>query len=491
MDLFMPLPGEVLLHILKFVLVPEVPDKESLSSYVSRATPFRLVSLRFNAAVEAIAGIHAHTFPGPLQSPLHIESISCHPTPHVSLNAHRKYWSYFLPRQRDRQCTQFALDTLRYLTIPRLPNLRTISIDFVITNQKRKRDCTDSALYDEGVVVAALERISSTSHSIEQAYLRIPPSQRCIDLVQSIVAKNAALQSLCVEVDSAVSNSSFRPKFLLNHLTLPHMRYAPLRRFVVRAPSCDVHFIVAPHRQRPFFRRLAEVTEFGLVSYNFATTLPNWYWVYILLRSTPALVLCDIAITMPDDHHLPQASTPVRPFQMAHLQQLSLHIPEIDTHMLSSMDAPYLYILRLRSTVHIELWPNCGEDHFPSLFIVNIICPGPSGLRLDVLGIEYENYYHNLGTGHDYYQASRNDFLAYIKPYDRVRPKPPTAPYPGEYFRRLPIPTILPPIPPSSPSSGSSAVAPPSSSSSLLVSVFPPSSTPSSPLATRPRLTSV
>ncbi|KAK0528458.1 hypothetical protein OC834_004043 [Tilletia horrida] len=360
MDLFRRLPGEVLIHLLKFVLVPAVPDDESLLTYVSRSTPLRL-------------------------------------------------------------CDRLALNMLRYLTVPRLPNLRTISIDFVIGTSKRKRDSSESTLYDESAIIPALERICSASHSIEQAYIRIPPSQRCIDLVQSIVAKNAGMQSLCVEVDSTVSIGPSRPKILLNNLTLPH---------------------------RPFFTRLGEVTEFGLVAYTFATTLPNWYWVYGLLRSSPALSLCDISFAMPDDHHLPQSSTPLHPFRLPQLQQLSLHIPEIDTHMLCHMDAPYLYTLRLRSNVHIELWPNCAMGHFPSLFVVNIICPGPSGLRLDVLGIEYENFYHNFGSGHDFYQAHRNDFLAYIKPYDRTRLKLPSTPYPARDFRRLPVPSILPSTPP-------------------------------------------
>ncbi|KAK0524485.1 hypothetical protein OC834_005516 [Tilletia horrida] len=377
---------------------------------------------------------------------------------------------------------------LRFLTVPRLPSLRTISFDFVIGALKRKRDSSEAVPYDEAVIVPALERIVLASHSIEQAHIRIPPSQRCIDLVESIIAKNTGLQSLCLEVDSTTPIPTHKPKILLNNLTLDHARYVPLQRFVIRAPTCDVHFLLSPHRQRPFFKRLAAANEFGLVCYNFASLLPNWYWVYTLLLSMPSIVFCDIAFAMPDDHQLPQASTPVRPFRLAHLQQLSIHIPEIDTHMLSYMDAPYLYILRLRSTVHIELWPNCPEDHFPSLFIVNIICPGPIGLRLDVLGIEYEDFYHNLAAGHEHFNPHRNDFLAYIKPYDRVRPKAPTAPYPALHFRRRAAPPLLPTTP--SPSARSLPRVTGDVNPAAPVPRFAPASTPSSPTPMRGRLPS-
>ncbi|KAK0524205.1 hypothetical protein OC834_005619 [Tilletia horrida] len=465
-DLFRRLPGELLIHILKFVLVPEAPEQETLASYAARATPFRLVSLRFNAAVEAIAGIHAHAFPGPYMRPMHVACISGHPTPHSSLNAHHRYWSYFLPPQRDRQRHQFAQSMLRYLTIARLPSLRSVSIDFVIPSLKRKRSESTSP-YDESLIIPALERMSAASHSIEHAYIRLPPSQRCIDLVQSIIAKNCGLQSFCIEVDSSIPNGNVKPKFRLNNFTLAHVRYAPLQRFVLRAPSCDVDFILAPHRQSPFFTRLADVKEFGLICYSFATTLPNWYWVYVLFRSSSALVFCDIAFAMPDEHHVPRSKTRVRRFRMPHLQQLSIHIPEVDTHLLRRMQAPFLYTLRLRSSVHIAQWPICDEEHFPSLFIVNIICPGPAGPRMEALGIAFDNYNHNFGAGHHYHQAHRDDFLAYIKPYDRARPKPPSSPYPALFFRRLPAPSIPPstPPPPSAVAGVPSTISPTSSDS--------------------------
>ncbi|KAK0518346.1 hypothetical protein OC834_007770, partial [Tilletia horrida] len=263
-DLFRRLPGELLIHILTFVLVPDTPVSETLASYTARATPFRLVSLRFNAAVEAIAGIHAHSFPGPLMRPINIQAISRHPTPHSSVNAHHQYWSCFLPARRDQQRHEFAQNMVRYLTIARLPSLRSVSIDFVIPSFKRKRGCADWTPYDESLVLPALERMRAASHSIEHAYIRLPPSQRCIDLVESIIANNTGLQSLCVEVDSTVSPGHVKPKVRLNNFTLAHVKYALLQRFVLRAPSCDIDFIVAPHRQRPFLNRLADVKEFGL-----------------------------------------------------------------------------------------------------------------------------------------------------------------------------------------------------------------------------------
>ncbi|KAK0522352.1 hypothetical protein OC842_006488 [Tilletia horrida] len=436
MDVFATLPGEVLIHILKFVLVPDQPQAETLASYAARATPYRLLCARFNAAVDCVAGIHAHTFPGPQLTPIQIGTVSAHPTPHASVNAHRKYWSNFLPQPRDRQRHTFAQTLMQNLIVPRLPALRSISIDLVIPTLKRRRpSLSDSdTSTEEGAVLPFLHRLSANSHSMEFLHVRIPASQRCIDAIETVIAKNTQLASICVEVDSTGTAAATRPTLRLNNITLGHTAYAAVRRFVIRAPTCDVHFIVSPHRQRPFFDRLAQATEVGLVCYAFATTLPNWYWLYTLLRMTPDLAMCDIGIASPDDHFVPHSDLPVRPFRLPNLVHLSIHIPEIDTHMLRSMDAPFLYLLRLRSAVHIELWPDCDEGHFPSLFIVNVTCPGPSALRMEVLGIEEQDFSHNYDTGHEYFDPLREDFVVYIKPYERARLKVLTYPYLAKPF---------------------------------------------------------
>ncbi|CAD6953523.1 unnamed protein product [Tilletia laevis] len=69
----------------------------------------------------------------------------------------------------------------------------------------------------------------------------------------------------------------------------------------------------------------------------------------------------------------------------------------------------------------VSRWPLCVDDHFPNLFIVNVLCPGPSAPRLQALGVSHQWYYHNLGGIHNFEHDHQYRFLAYIKPYSRRR----------------------------------------------------------------------
>ncbi|KAK0521853.1 hypothetical protein OC834_006503 [Tilletia horrida] len=441
------LPGELILQVLKEVIPASSDQPTTLRKYVQDTGQYRFINRRFNVGTQLLAGIHFHAFPGPDLNVLQIWPDPWHPSQTKPTREHRRYWNSF----RHPEDYRHSIQAVHALHVERLPVLRSVSLDLVPRRQKTSARIPDimEPFVLPAAVITLLDRIRTSSHSIEQVHIRIPAEQRCIDAVQTIVATNVNLNTVCIEVDSIRCATTFgrpRPRFRLDHFTFAHLRYSTLQRFVLRAPTCDVRFILSPHEQLPFLRRLHEVVHFGLICNHFSTTLPNWYWVYTLFQHTTQLQACDISFLQNDDHASFKPDFEVRPFALPHLYQLCLDLPEIDSFLLCKMTAPKLYVLRLRSDVHIHLWPDCDINHFPDLFLVQMHCPGPSAVRLDTIGVMHQFFSHNLVGPHNYLHTHNEDFIAYIKPYERVRDRWHPLPYRASTFRQLPPPVYRPTI---------------------------------------------
>ncbi|KAK0527376.1 hypothetical protein OC834_004439 [Tilletia horrida] len=512
------LPGELILQVLKEVIPASSDKPTTLRNYVQETGQYRSINRRFNVGTQLLAGIHFHAFPGPDLNVLRIWPGPWHPSLTKPTRDHRRYWNSFRHPEDYRHSIQAVHD----LHVQRLPVLRSLSLDLVPRRQTTSVRIPDivEPFVLPAAVITLLDRIRTSSHSIEQVHIRIPAEQQCIDALQTIVATNVNLNSVCIEVDSIRCATTFgrpRPRFRLDHFTFPHLRYSTLQRFVLRAPNCDVSFTLSPDQQLPFLRRLHEVVEFGLICNHFSTTLPNWHWIYTLFQHTIQLQACDISFQQNDDHNSFKPEVEIRPFALPHLSELCLDLPEIDSFLLCKMTAPKLYVLRLRSDVHIHLWPDCAVNHFPDLFLIQIHCPGPSAVRLDTIGVMHEFFSHNLVGPHNYLHTHNEDFIAYIKPYERVRDRWRPPPYRTSTFRQLPPPVYRPtidigaPLPihtsstpnpiASSPATASAANQDPSAShpagpstnsaaSASATSHCPPCAGPSSPSAKRRRLSS-
>ncbi|CAD6898388.1 unnamed protein product [Tilletia caries] len=269
-----------------------------------------------------------------------------------------------------------------------------------------------------------LARIAAGAFGIEELNLRLSLQQDLLNIVHELVARNTRLRIVRIEVDSAVvNNRNIRPTIRLDEMFNTYQTRTPLQRLVIRAPGCDIKiWSTSRQLQQRFFTYLGELKEVVLACYAFNALLPTLLWIYHLLRHMPKLESADFAVYMPDCHKSslwPSIDLPM--LQMHVLTKLSLQIPEVDTHFLRKVNALGLYKLRISSSMPVSNWPLCVDDHFPNLFIVNVLCPGPSASRLRALGVSHKWYYHNLGGIHNSVHDHQCQFLAYIKPYSRRR----------------------------------------------------------------------
>ncbi|KAE8209215.1 hypothetical protein CF327_g6776 [Tilletia walkeri] len=283
-----------------------------------------------------------------------------------------------------------------------------------------------------------LTRIATSSFGIEELNLRVSPQQDLLDIVSDIVNRNKRLRIVRIDVNSTVvSNRNISPTIRLDRMFGCYKARVPLERFILRAPGCNIKtFATSKQQQANFFKHLRCVQEFVMACHVFNALLPTMIWTYHLLRHMPKLEFGDVAVYAPDSHTTSMSDVDLPLLHMHSLEKLSIQIPEVDTHFLRSINALCLFKLRIKSSVPVELWPACVDNHFPNLFIANVMCPGPSAPRIRALGVPERSFYQNLGNMHNHVRPHNQPFLAYIKPYGRRRQEQPpaltmnTQPYP-------------------------------------------------------------
>ncbi|KAE8250381.1 hypothetical protein A4X13_0g4776 [Tilletia indica] len=269
--------------------------------------------------------------------------------------------------------------------------------------------------------------ISAASFRIEDLRLRLPCDQRVLNVIGPLLAKQVNLFRVHLEVQSGpILPGSSPPRLHLEHTTLPGVKYQPFHVFVLRAPSCVVYFLDAS-LQQPFKRRAHNAFTFRLACNGFATPVPNWLWAYEFLRASPRLEHFELNVDIPDDRSMDKDAFNGRDLHLPHLIELIIQLPDVDSYLFRLLRAPRLYALRIRSSVERDLWPDCDENGFPNLFLVNVKCPGPTFEFLYVLGVPTERFGHNRRRSQA--QDGREGYMAYIKPYDVHRPATKAPPY--------------------------------------------------------------
>ncbi|KAE8233466.1 hypothetical protein CF326_g1487 [Tilletia indica] len=435
-------PGEVVLSILRYFLQSRPRDSQTLKAFVAETIPFQRLSRKFKLAIDVIIGLHFHTYAFPLHHGVHADNAPWHISTYDGLFKHRDYWSFYQGKHALRIPT-FG-DIVNTLTIPRVPTLRCISLDVramepITKPSLRRWKLLHAPRWVQTTMI--LTRIASGACGIDELNLRLSPQQDLLNIVQEIVNRNKRLRVIRIEVDSTVvSNRNIRPTIRLDKMFECYKPRLPIERLIIRAPGCNIKtFATSSELQGRFFAHLRQTKEVVLACHLFNALLPTLVWTYHLLRHTPKLELGDVAIHAADTHKLSSFAGGDLPYLQLHaLDKLSLQIPEVDTHFLQKINALGLYKMRIRSSVPVSSWPHCVENHFPNLFIANIMCPGPSGLRLRALGVPHKWYYQNLGAVHNHERPHNLPFLAYIKPYSRQRHEPPSQPDAVVYPYRLP-----------------------------------------------------
>ncbi|KAE8250830.1 hypothetical protein A4X13_0g4342 [Tilletia indica] len=439
----MGLNGEILQNIIAFAMLPDDPATETLVRYIIRSRQLHLVNKFFNQFTRRTVGLHVHTS-APLWSPAaRVDLGPWHPSASASVHTHNKYWVHHHRFQLPIRADWVFIDT--YLSTARLPKLRSLTLDLwtgLPGTPSVPARWTESATTYISAVEALLDRIECTAFGIEDIHVRLPCHQPAIDSMHRIIANQYNLRRVRIEVETSSYTRTPRPRFNLDNMATARVKYAPLQTFIIRAPTCDIHFMKAPDSQTAFFDRVAPLYEFGIACSAFATYYPAWVWLHHLLRRTTRLELCEFNVSETDDRVVDPARFNLRPMNLPRLWGLTLQIPTVDSHILQHMSAPMLHYLRIRSSVDVELWPNCPHEHFPRLKLVSVKFPGPSILRLHALGIAFERFIHNMTGVHDWDTEHCAEFAAFIKPYNRPGR---TTPYGEPYSRPPPLPHTLHP----------------------------------------------
>ncbi|KAK0523058.1 hypothetical protein OC834_006044 [Tilletia horrida] len=435
---FKDLPGELVLRIVAYAVTPDDASSEDLVKYVRRSRSLQLVSKQLKAAVDRVVGLHFHAFRPVLPYALKVYAGPWHPAVLASVQVHRCYWQWHQGHHtRIGPDLKFALSAL---TLARLPNLRTLSLDLrahePFTHGSLRLWKTKHA--PRWVHASAiLTHLLICATSIEDIVIRLSPQQELIDFVLQLIAKNRGLKRIQIDIDSAVVNGrNVRPVIHLDRLCSAGVAYTPVRGFILRAPSCDVRFFNMAESHFPFYKRLAEAEDVSISCCTFSTNIPNPLWIATLLRATSQAHVFEICIERPDDFDVSGFTGDDRPILLPNLYELGIQVPDVDTSLLRLLRAPDLYAFRFHTAVPVQDWNRCSPDHFPSLFIAQLSATGPSADRLRNLGVPLHKCAQNLQGQHDFTTAHSYVLNAFIKPYDRPRPRA-VVPFSKEFLDSL------------------------------------------------------
>ncbi|KAE8229126.1 hypothetical protein CF326_g5912 [Tilletia indica] len=337
---------------------------------------------------------------------------------------HRDYWLFY--QGTDATTVPNLRDAMNALTFQRLPVLRCISLDL-----RPHEPITKSSLRLWKTVHAPrwvrtssiLTRLLVSARGLQELNLRISAQQDLIDLVQDIIANNVNLRIIRVDVDSAVVNGrNIRPQIHIRKMFPAYRPRACLDRFLLRAPSCDIH-IDPPQDPASlhFLRLLQGVKEFVLACSILDANMTTLMWLIKALQSMPTVELFDLAVNAKDHHATPTADMNFPSIRLPVLSKLSLQLPELDGHLLRALNAPELNTLRLLSGVPLQAWPHCEINHFPNLFVANISCVGPSAVRMRALGLRRHQFAHSLTRFDNWTNSHSLPFLVLIKPHTSQR----------------------------------------------------------------------
>ncbi|KAK0523709.1 hypothetical protein OC835_006172 [Tilletia horrida] len=420
------LPGELILRIVASAIKPSPTEDETYTTFGRRIRTLSSVSRAFKMAVQLHLRQHFHTFQVDSELLVRARIVPWLPDPRDAYNVHRAWWQS-VTKQNLEEINNIERANAALLHTD-FSVVRTLSIDLRIS---RIHADSGPRLFQRFQVpqwvtaTTILTSMVASARSLEELHIRIPPQQDMVTMVETIIANNSRLRRLIVEIDSVNQPLSiYKPTMNLTNMCHDKTPYHKLECFIVRAPtaSCNVTSTDV------LFHRLHAVKLFALSVAALDTPLPNWQWVRKLLQHTTKLERGDVSVAY---RNTSDKTTFLReePVSLPNLTDLTLDLKDVDTRILLNLEAPKLSYLRIHSPVDIDHWPCVPQDHFPSLFSVNMWCPGSSATRMDVLGVPRSKYAHNLNDYHNYSLHHGNEFLAYIKPYSASQ-TPSRAPLP-------------------------------------------------------------
>ncbi|KAE8185307.1 hypothetical protein A4X03_0g7650 [Tilletia caries] len=373
------------------------------------------------AVMQHLIGLKLHLFKPYQQVPIQAKLTEWNPRASSYSHDHVHYWLHHHGPEYDRlPHLQFVAT---WLSVPRNLNPRELSVDIRIPNLPRSLgQRTFSELHTPKWITCAniLTRILVSSSRLEVFNIRMSAQTQLLGLIEQILRNNPQLNHVNIDVDTAHFYERFpRPTFNLAKISDRNVQYRPFTHFVFRGPNTDV---LAAESATDLLR-FSEVKVAGFATAAFFTTGFNDRWAMDFMRAATRLQAFEFSVGRKQTGGLYSPTEP-GPIKLPDLTDLILDFHELDYRILILLQAPLLNGLRLRSNVDVARHGACRPNHFPSLFVVNIVSRSPSALRLAALGIARWKYEHNLFGIHNDFDTHSKEFQAYIKPYARVPQKP-------------------------------------------------------------------
>ncbi|KAK0522135.1 hypothetical protein OC834_006392 [Tilletia horrida] len=412
------LPGELILDIVTKAFKPDNPAAENIATLGLRIKNLSLVSRSFRMATQLYVRQAFQPFYSGNIPLVCARLIPWLPDPRDTAVNHRDWWERVARQPVEEVNLIHRISAALALTD--FSTIRVLTLDLRIARpplQNTARVWARTLVPQWVSCTAILTQLSNKARNLTELHLRIPPQQEMITIVEGIIASNSNLRSVIIEIDSVNQHySTFRPTLDLTRLCQKDTPYSKFRRFIIRAPTTKCSITDCT----PFFYRIGDVNEFAISVADFDAPLQNWQWVRNVLQHTPKIERFDVSVFL---RNTLAKSAPFKqdPVTLPHLTDLVLELRDVDSSFFLNVIAEQLFNLRIHSAVDIDSWHCLPRDHLPGLFSVNVMCPGNSAMRMDMLGIPRSKYSQNLTDFHNYTVHHNAQFLAYIQPYGRNR----------------------------------------------------------------------
>ncbi|KAE8246532.1 hypothetical protein A4X13_0g5748 [Tilletia indica] len=261
-------------------------------------------------------------------------------------------------------------------------------------------------------------RIPVPNPSLKVLHLLFSARQDVVAAISNILREIPQLTDIVLISDSVTELPGLaRPTLNLDEIYSTSQGGEHLERFLIRAPSIRVK----TKDPAKFFSNLRKSHTVCLAVHRLEASIRVREWVLDLLNAASAIRACEISEASPYESIQARNSAPLQnkyvQVDCVNLMHLTLDLFYLDAIFFAHLEAPCLKYLRIRVPMRLGRLGFCDFNHFPSLLVAHIWCPGPPMERFRAVGLGQSQYLHNR---HDWYAAAtyNEDILVYIKPFD-------------------------------------------------------------------------
>ncbi|KAK0524671.1 hypothetical protein OC834_000480 [Tilletia horrida] len=406
------MPSEILVHILRYALVPVQVEQENMQAFIRRGTRLKLICKKFNASLIYILSKHFHAFGFDLgmtavDFPWHPQAKSLLRCNMFWINLHGSWWRHY-PR---------ITAVSHGLATSNIEGLLTLSLDLrrepppygIDTPSRNQLPLCRQRIN------AMLTRLLMSATRLEELYIRLSPDVDAIHIVEHLICNNPALRCVLIEIDCSGRSHPAPATVRLNNMVEAGTLYSRFQCFILRCPGVKVQCHDDDGNSDRFFARLSGATQFALSAEALDTGAAPWSWLNNLFRNSPKLQECQFTVDMHTyDDFGSTADAALHQVCLPDLTDLVIEAPGLDSAFFQRLDAPHLANLRVRSDVPVDHWPQCSPNRFPLLSTANILCPGVSAQRLIALGLSPSTFHRNLDYNHNFHVYHHEEFAAAI-----------------------------------------------------------------------------